>query len=237
MIRLHVVVEGQTEQAFVSEVLAPELWPRDIIAVTRRVTTGRGGVHGRREDQVFRGGIRSYSQLKTDLVLLMKEHRKADAWFTTMIDLYALPKDFPGFADCRNTDPIERVECLEEYLARDVSHPRFLPYLQLHEFEALLFSDTSRFETRFPGDASLISKLLAIRNAFPTPEHINDRPDLAPSKRILSLRADYGKTVAGPTIAASIGLATLRRECPHFHKWICSIEALTTPPALPPRVP
>jgi hypothetical protein len=153
----------------------------------------------------------------------MKQDRKSDAWFTTMIDLYALPGDFPGFEDCAKlSQTVDRAECLEQRLAQDLDHRQFIPYIQLHEFEALLFSDVSQFEIDFPG---AIEKLKTIRGQFQTPEEIDDGPDTAPSKRILKVLPDYEKPVSGPAIAKRIGLSTLRRECRHFDRWIERIEA------------
>src|SRR5260370_13172199 len=123
----------------------------------------------------------------------MKRDQNSDAWFTTMVDLYRLPQDFPGYTDCaREASPIRRVECLERHLEIDNQHPRFIPYIQLHEFEALLFSDPHKFEVAFP-DRPEVAQLRAIRDQFETPEHINDRPDLAPSQRILELLPAYCK--------------------------------------------
>ena len=219
MIRLHAVVEGQTEETFVRDVLGPEFGAQGVVVDVHRITTGR------KRSRVFRGGLSGYNQLKSDLVLWMKQDRRPDAWFTTMIDFYGLPEDFPGYGDCVGCpDARERVECLEEHLNRDLSHRRFIPYIQLHEFEALLFSEPQKFESVFPDAPAVIQELAAIRNGFPTPEHIDDRPDLAPSKRILQLLPDYRKPVAGPLIIQQIGLPTLRRECAHFSQWIGKIE-------------
>jgi len=77
-------------------------------------------------------------------------------------------------------DPFRQVECLEQRLHHDLAHRQFIPYIQLHEFEALLFSEPRQFEIAFPGDTRAIDQLVAIRNEFRTPEHIDDRPDLAP---------------------------------------------------------
>jgi hypothetical protein len=130
MIRLHAVVEGQTEETFVRDILAPEFGARAIFIDVHRITTGR------RESRVFRGGITGYGQLKNDLVLWMKQDENPDAWFTTMVDLYALPPDFPDYDVCiRHHDPMQRVQCLEERLGQDLSHRRFIPYVQMHEFE------------------------------------------------------------------------------------------------------
>ena len=220
MIRLHAVVEGQTEETFVRDFLAPEFGTQGISMDAHRITTAR------RRLQVFRGGIVSYDQLKSDLVLWMKQDQRSDAWFTTMVDQYALPRDFPGYDFCiRHTDSIQRVECLEEHLHRDLSHRRFIPYLQLHEFEALLFSEPNRFQVEFPESSAEIQRLAEIRSEFQSPAHIDDRPDLAPSKRILNILPDYRKPVAGPRIAAQIGLSKLRQECPHFNQWIGRIQS------------
>jgi hypothetical protein len=215
MIRLHAVVEGQTEETFVRDVLAPKLGEWSVFIDSRCVMTGR------HRGVTYRGGITKYQKLRTDLVLWMKEDQQPEAWFTTMFDLYAMPDDFPGYRDCaRLGDPVQRVECLEDRLLDDVAHRRFIPYVQLHEFEALIFSDPRQLEGSFPGNPGAIDQLITIRGEFPTPEHINDRPELAPSKRILRVLPDYRKPVAGPTILKQIGLATLRRQCPHFNRWI-----------------
>ena len=223
MIRLHAVVEGQTEETFVNSVLAPELGVRGVFIDAHRITTGR------RKMRVFRGGISAYTQLKTDLTLWMKQDRSTDSWFTTMVDFYALPNDFPGYADCkRHASPIEKVTCLEDYMRGDLAHSRFIPYIQLHEFEALLFSDPQKFAFAFPQSLFAVDRLANLRKGFPTPEHIDDNPEKAPSKRIASLLPEYTKLVAGPLVIQHIGLSNIRRECPHFAQWIDRIEALGT---------
>ena len=106
----------------------------------------------------------------------------------------------------------------------NIDHPRFVPYVQLHEFEALLFSDPKSFSIAFPSIGTQLSGLEAIRRRFETPEHIDEREDLAPSKRILGLLPDYDKPVSGPLIAKQIGLAKLRQECHHFDTWLTRLE-------------
>ena len=129
MIRLNAVVEGQTEETFVNRLLAPVLAERNIFIVAHRITTGR------RKGRVYRGGISRYSQLKNDLVIWMRQDQAANVRFTTMVDLYRLPPDFPGWDNCnKRTDPFARVRCLEEALGDDVGDQRFVPYIQLHEF-------------------------------------------------------------------------------------------------------
>jgi hypothetical protein len=106
-----------------------------------------------------------------------------------------------------------------------MNHPRFVPYVQLHEFEALLFSDPQSFSIAFPGIGAEVAKLQAIRSAFDTPEHIDEREHFAPSKQILKILPQYDKPVYGPLIAKQIGLARLRKECPHFDAWLARLEA------------
>jgi len=217
MIRLHAVVEGQTEETFVNNVLAVELGPLGVVVDAHRVTTGR------RKTRTFRGGLVEYSHIRRDLDLWMRQDSHSESWFTTMIDLYALPDDFPSFGECSKVgDPVKRVECLEDAFAQDIAHRRFIPYVQLHEFEALLFAEPQQFVIAFPGEISKIDALESVRNQFASPEHIDD--ETAPSKRILQVLPDYKKPVAGPEISAHIGIATLRRECPHFDGWVRRIE-------------
>lgn len=215
------VVEGQAEETFVNDVLAPELGARNVFIDAQQITTGR------KRSVKFRGGISAYVQLKNDLTLWMKQDQDRECWFTTLIDLYRLPNDFPGYALCpQGGDPVERAECLETHLQADVAHQRFIPYLQACEFEALLFADVLRFDIAFPDRPDVVRQLSDIRSQFPSPEHINDRPDLSPAKRILNVVPDHSKAVAGPLITQHIGLATLRRECLHFGSWIDRIEKL-----------
>jgi hypothetical protein len=158
--------------------------------------------------------------------------QNTDSWFSTMIDLYALPNDFPGYDLCKAfADPGKRVECLEKELARDVTKQlgdvavsqRFIPYIQLYEFESLLFSSPAEFLGAFPEENQAIERLLEIRRQCGGPEDIDDGADSAPSKRILQLLPDYVKTVSGILIAKRIGLAAIRRECPHFNRWIARL--------------
>jgi uncharacterized protein DUF4276 len=209
LIRLHFVVEGQTEEAFVRDLLGPHLWGFQVVSVVRSVD-----------------GISRYPKLKNDLLRWMREDRTADARFTSMVDLYRLPWEFPGRDAAQAiADPFGRVQALEDSFAADIADARFIPYIQLHEFEALLFSNPDSFAVRFPERAALIQELHAIRIEFSSPEHIDD--DTPPSKRILAVFPDYDKVAVGPLVINHIGLERVRRECRHFHDWILRLEGLT----------
>lgn len=223
MIRLHIIVEGQTEETFVNRVLASYLGNINIAVVARRVETSR------RQGRIFRGGLRMYQQVKKDLVLWMKEDQNPDAFFTTMLDLYALPKDFPGFEDSkRASSPHERVQRVQDAFRQDINHPRFIPYIQLHEFEAILLCDPSKFDWSFIDHEDAISQLTQLAASVENPELINDGPDTAPSKRIINIIPEYEgrKSSAGPIIAEKIGIEAIRAKCPHFNSWVVALENL-----------
>ena len=229
--RLAVIVEGQTEEAFVNEILAPELGANSVFVFAHRITTKRK--HGR----AWRGGLLTWNHVVTDLILWMKEDFGPDIRFTTMLDYYALPRDFPGYADPPGTDTARKIASLEDAMVGDLVTrlpefrvaERFIPYIQRHEFEALLFSDPSAFDAAYPGDAQGMGKIESIRTQFGTPEDINDGSETAPSKRIGAIWRDYKKPVAGLLIARRIGLSTMRQSCPHFARWLSKLEALGTP--------
>ena len=101
---------------------------------------------------------------------------------------------------------------------------RFVPYVAMHEFEALLFSDCDRFGKAIDRP-QLAARFQRIRNAFPTPEEIDDSPKTAPSKRVQALSPGYRKPLMGTLAALEIGLCRMRRECPHFADWLARLEA------------
>jgi hypothetical protein len=221
MIRLHFVVEGQTEETFVNYVLAPELSQQNIFPDVRCVQTGRK--HG----NVHKGGITNYIKLKNDLQRWLKQDQHIDARFTTMIDFYALPNDFPGYDESRkHTNSKERIAILETCFQADIGDPRFIPYIQKHEFEALLFTEPHQFATAYPNKYLEIQKLVVVRSEFVSPEDINEGKNTAPSKRIQAIFPDYNKNVTGPRIATKIGLIKIRAENPHFNEWLKKLEQL-----------
>jgi len=150
-----------------------------------------------------------------------------------MLDLYGLAKFSDGFpeyaqqAQCR--DPYERVGNLEDAWRRDVDFPRFVPHLQLHEFEALVLVDVRVLKTRFIEHAEKVDLLAkAIADTGKTPELINDGEETSPSCRITSFLQQYErqKADAGSAAATAIGLPRLRAACPHFARWLSCLEGL-----------
>lgn len=222
-LRLHFVVEGQTEETFANTVLRDHFAHQSIATAAHCVTTRR------RRGATYRGGLATYQHARNDIRRWAEEDGNADARFTTMFDLYKLPGDFPDHAvAARSSDPYRRVEILETALRNDIGDRRFIPYIQLHEFEALLFADPQRLEAQFPDRQSAIRRLIATTDHFDSPELVNDGPTTAPSKRIIEMLPEYEgrKASAGPITARQIGLPTLQSKCRHFREWL---ERLVAP--------
>jgi hypothetical protein len=225
MVRLYLFAEGQTEQTFADISIKPHLAHRNVFMNRPRLIA-----HARKKGQVHRGGGRNYAPMKDDILRSLKEDSNSDAFFTTMIDLYAIHPDFPGLAESEKLrqDPLKRVEFLEKRFAEDIGDRRFIPYIQLHEYEAYLFSDPTCFEYLDAGRTKEIEALQAIANQYQTPELINDGQQTAPSKRIIAQFPYYGKAKStfGPQLAERIGLQVIRSKCSHFDKWLARLESL-----------
>ena len=202
MIRLAISVEGQTEEEFVKGVLADHLRPLGVEPHPFLVRPGGGNV--------------SIKQVVSEMIRLRPNH---DA-VTSLVDFY-------GFHDKRKLS----VEELEDHLMQKIKTRiqdtrRVFPYVQKHEFESLLFSDTAAFGVTGRAAEQDIEALSNIRRQFPTPEDINDDPEGAPSKRITRTVRGYRKRLHGPMVAQKAGLATIRAECPRFDAWLTRLEGL-----------
>jgi len=217
MKRCLILVEGQTEERFVKDVLSPHfeamgLCPIPTILTTKVVKDGKN----------FKGGVTNYGKLRGDLMKLLGD---TTALITTLIDYYGLPEDTPGMAG-RDSLPggRDRVLRVEAAVHADVGSPQhFLPFLALHEFEALLFSDHEVTAATIPAPEKA-AELLAMAGGL-EPEEINENRETAPSKRLKNVFPSFRKTLHGPTAAKRIGLEAIRSRCPHFDSWITRLEA------------
>ena len=207
MKRLYIVVEGQTEEEFVTKVLAPHLLGQGILCVTPvAVHRGRGA----------RGGMVSYKPLKDDILRLLGD---GDAPIvSTLIDFFRCP-DTPGKEVWNKaSNHQQEVELREQEIGRDIGSGRFIPYIQLHEFEALLFSSDVAFEKLFSSkEADELSKIV---KDYSNPEEINSSPEGAPSKRIMAIVPTYNKVLHGELIADAIGIEIILERCPRFRAWV-----------------
>lgn len=221
---LHVICEGPTEDRFVKKILAPFLQQYNIYPKTILLTTSR-------KKNAY-GGMLSYTQAKTDIELCMKRHTNncnEFHLFTTMFDYYALPNDFPGYYESKNIQDVRiRIKHLEESFASDINRSNFIPYLQLHEFEALLFTDIGKLKEEYPKAEKGIAKLKEATESYSDPELINNHPDTAPSKRIIKALKNiynYDKVKSGTATASYIGLDNILNSCRHFREWIDCIKS------------
>jgi Domain of unknown function (DUF4276) len=215
MIRIYLLVEGQTEEIFVRELLQPHYARMGLFITPIIVTTSRG----------HRGGVVSYTKVKPQIERLCKQDRNAIV--SILFDLYALPKDFPGKTEISfavNVNGHDKAVLLEERLASDINLANFIPYIMVHEFETLLFVQPEKFGY-WADNGAAPQTLIDIRRNL-QPEDINDGPNTAPSKRILAAMPNYQKTFHGPLIACDIGLNAMRAVCPHFHSWLEKLESL-----------
>lgn len=217
--RVNIVVEGPTEVGFVRDVLGPHLMPKGVFPVARAVLTSsrRGAIH--------RGGVTNYARIHRDVLKWCLQDPRATV--TSMLDLYGLPGDFPRWQEGLSAGDIyARVTLLEEGFGESVNCRNFIPYVQMHEFEALLFAKIEALESFYPECGDALRELKSETDLLANPEAINDRPEHAPSKRILKAVPRYKKRAAGSLAALHIGLDQIRRRCRHFDAWLSKLESL-----------
>lgn len=226
MARLLIHVEGQTEETFVNEILAPHLYKKGYKRVGARLV-------GNARQRERRGGIRAWVAVRNDIIRHLREDSGCLA--TTMVDYYGLPQTgsraWPGREAAGVLSFHQKALTVERALSEDLCRKlgpgfdpeRFVPYVMMHEFEGLLFSDCERFSQGI-GQPDLGASFQAVREQFSSPEEINDSPLTAPSKRVEQLVPGYEKPLLGTLAALEIGLDAIRRECPHFRDWLGRLE-------------
>jgi Domain of unknown function (DUF4276) len=217
MKRVLSLVEGQTEEVFVRDVLTPHLapfgvLPTQVLLKTKRTASGS-----------FKGGVTSSEQVIGDVRRLLGD--TGAAAITTMIDYYGLPSNFPGMTARPTHDAYARVAHVEAAFADVFNEPRFVPHLVLHEYEAWIFSAPEACDWVFE-DPSLWKQLEGIAATAGGAERINDTPTNAPSKRLARLFPAYKKTFHGPMAVDAIGIPALRQACPHANAWLRRIETI-----------
>lgn len=219
-INVYVIVEGQTEQTFVREVLAPVMGHKGIFLHPALI--GKPG---------HKGGDIRFERAKGDIGRFLKQ--RSSTYISTMFDYFRLESSWPGNISIPGSPTaIEKAKKIEtttfgrikELFPDHNVDGRFIPYIEMHEFEALLFSDASILADKIGVNKVEIEDIL---NEFEDPEEIDDGPDTAPSKRLISLRSGYRKVAMGKTISEAIGIQAIREKCPHFDTWLTKLEQLT----------
>jgi len=218
------IVEGQTEQIFVRDQLAEHFGARG--AAIWAVLSGKSRKHG---------GVRKWDSARGDIIRTLKEGR----YVTTMFDFYAMPSDWPGREDAAQLPWPERGDYVERAIIEDIriclggafDDRQLMPYVQMHEFEALAFADVGLLSEKieplsmWPA-GSLKTKFQQILHEAGDPEAINDSYETCPSRRIASLVPRYRKKLSGPIITKAIGLDILRQKCTHFGLWLAKLETV-----------
>ena len=224
MNELVVIVEGETEQTFVRDQLAAHLaihntsaWP---------VLPGRHRLHG---------GVKKWEVARQDIIRTLKEGR----YCSTMFDYYAMPSEWPGRNEAVNKPWQERAKTVQDKILLDIVsslsssfNPKyFIPYVQLHEFEALTFADVQVLVSVLNpivgnSSESLNERLTKVLTEAGHPEAINDGYETCPSRRISTLVPAYIKRAQGPIVTSRIGIEKLRARCTHFGTWLNRLEAI-----------
>lgn len=213
MIRVNVLCEGRTECYFIEKVLNPYFTPKQIYLTPLDL----------------KGGF-NFDKLKREICILLKQDK--NAYLTTFIDFYGLKGVYPKGKVKGNLTPIQAVNAIEQgienAIKKVIPNAKFMAYLQLHEFEALLFSDTTVLTEVIKIDYPNLPNnyFEDIRKKFPTPEDINNSVHTAPSKRVIQIAPSYEKIAEGVLIAEEIGIEKMRQECPHFNAWLTKIDKL-----------
>ena len=218
--RVHVICEGQTEEMFVNLVLQPH-FDRHRIEVLPKLIGSYG----------HQGGNVGYKRILTDVRLLLNVDPKA--YVTTFIDFYGIYANFPGVPEAKALHSArerhdEVVSAMYAQLVDDLGEDkaaRVVPYIQMHEFEGLLFSSPQGMAEGIL-QPHLWKRFDKILFQFETPEDINDSIETAPSKRVQRIFRGYQKVLHGSIIARRIGLDCIREACPLFDEWLYRLECL-----------
>jgi hypothetical protein len=219
MKRIIIVCEGETEQEFCKDVLLPHFSRQNILI--ENPTIKKSG-----------GGIVAFDVLQKQIENHLKQDRNAHV--TTFIDYYGLNRKlkFPKWQEAQSMlEKNTRMTFLEQAMKElidDSLRFRFVPYIQLHEFEGLLFNNINVFDAEIAkNEFSNYAELVNTINEYPNPELINEGKETAPSKRLERLILGYNKPVFGSLLAQSIGLQNIRNKCPRFNNWITELESLS----------
>lgn len=211
---VRIVVEGPTEEKFIKQIVAPHLLlSKGVQAIP----------------VVLHGNV-SFDRVRKDVINSLKGNVEAVSYF---VDYYGL-KDWPEKNSIQmNSTPQQIADTLNNAAKRAICEEagdeldpvkRFIPFMAVHEFEALLFSDSAILAKELGIEQTVVDEVLSQFNG--NPENINSSPETAPSKRLESWKENYKKTVDGIAIADKIGLPAMRAKCPLFNAWLSAIEAL-----------
>lgn len=223
-IEVFLVVEGQTEQTFIRDVLAPEMAQKGIYLHAALI--GKPG---------HKGGDIRFERAKEDIANFLAQRN--DTFVSMMLDYFRIDTSWPGrhlvtqkIQAGTKLSATQKASLIEEETLKKITElfpdyqaeKRFIPYIEMHEFEALLFSDASILASKIGVELTHVQKIL---DEHDNPEEINDDPNNAPSKRLEAM-SNYRKVAMGKTISEAIGIHKIRSRCPNFHNWLTKLEKL-----------
>jgi hypothetical protein len=219
-VKLHLIVEGQTERAFARDTLKPHLAQYHVSVNPFMLLTNRklGAV----------GGALSWDRFRYNVSGLLKQFADKSDRFSTMIDWYKLDPHFPGTAEAgKLAKAADRASAVANAVKSHFDSSRLVPFFTLHEFEALLFCDLSTVARRLSGRDKGVASLKKEIGSTP-PEDVDDGPNTHPSARLEKHLPGYhqAKVRVGAPAAGEIGLHVLRGKCPHFGQWLTRLENL-----------
>jgi len=222
-IEIVVIVEGRTEEIFINKILKDYLDQKNIFMTPIQIS--KPGQKGR--------DVR-FSRAINDISLHLKQ--REDTYISLFFDYYGLKNDWPGLDEAhKKTKPSEIASAInnatqsavDKKLSKYRSDTRFIPYIAVHEFESLLFSDPMKTALVLKVNQGKIDTII---NQFGDPEKINNSPKTAPSKRLKKLYPRYKKTITGITAARDIGIPKMREKCKVFDHWLSQLESLVGEP-------
>jgi len=214
MNRLYILVEGPTEERFVKDVLSAYFLNKGIY-ITPIIISNKILDSGTK----FKGGNVTFNKVIHECKKLLNS-----GYTTTLLDYYGIDTKFKGYKESLDVKELKgKKDILEKGLADEIKNKKFIPNIQMHEFESLLFSNIDEFQW-IEEDKDKIIALKSEISGFETPEHVNNSKITAPSKRILKHYPEYNKVLDGINIAQEIGIEKMMVECPLFRGWIEEIE-------------
>ncbi|WP_343728725.1 DUF4276 family protein [Duganella sp.] len=197
MIRLGISAEGATEREFINRVLRPHLIQYNVTATAIDM---RGNV--------------SLDKIRGVLPALLGSCDRVSTLY-----------DFYGFKG-REQRTAEQLEAAISGLISPDQQRRLIPYIQLYEFETLLFAVPEQTVEWMQAEQTALKAMQEAVQRAGSAERVNDRLETSPSHRIKVLFSDYDKKLHGPEIVELAGLAAIRAKCPRFNKWIEKLEQL-----------
>ncbi|GAB1448674.1 hypothetical protein MASR2M44_16900 [Bacteroidota bacterium] len=219
MKRVIIICEGETEREFCQNVLAPHLIHFDIFIQAPLIKRSMGG-------------IVNWLVLRKEIENYLLEPK---VFVTTLLDYYGVyqKNNFPRWAQGEDIqDKYSRMDFLESAMQQDVSEKfrhRFFPYLQLHEFEGLLFNDIQVFYDQVPKNELVgIDELKKTFEEYDNPEMINSTKETSPSHRLKRIIKGYNKPLYGHYFAEAIGVQKIRAKSPRFNQWIEQLISISS---------